>query len=236
MELHEIQLTLIEQQILNSYCSMIPGLAGYLGSGYEIVLHSLENFEHSVICIVNGEHTGRAVGAPITNKALDMLKKFRETGLSSETYFSTNSRGEPLKSTTIAIRGENDRIIGLLCMNYYMNTSFREFINNFIPPDIPNIESTPMTETFAANVDDMISSSLEHAKRQIYNDPTISSSNKNKAIIYLLYDKGIFQIKDSVPKVADLLGISKNTVYLHLRNYSGTLNGNCPATGTANKG
>lgn len=221
MESHEIQLTLIEKQILNSYCSIIHGLADYLGPGYEIVLHSLDSFEHSVISIVNGEHTGRAVGAPITNKALDMLNKFSESGASSETYFSTNSRGEPLKSTIIAIRGENNRIIGLLCMNYYMNTSFSEFINNFIPPNTPNIENAPVTETFASNVDDMISSALEHARRQIYNDPSISSSNKNKAIISLLYDKGIFQIKDSVPKVADLLGISKNTVYLHLRNYTG---------------
>ena len=50
-----------------------------------------------------------------------------------------------------------------------------------------------------------------------YEDSSISYSNKNKAIISQLYDRGIFQIKDSVPKIADELGISKNTVYLHLR-------------------
>lgn len=222
MKSHEIQLTLIEQQILNSYCKILNGLADYLGPGYEIVLHSLDNFEHSVISIVHGEHTGREIGAPITNKALDMLEKFNATGISNETYYSTNAKGEPLKSTTIAIKGENNRIIGLLCMNYYMNTSFCEFINNFIPSQIPKIENIPVTETFATNVDDMILSTLEHVRRQVYNDSSISSSNKNKAIINLLYDKGIFQIKDSVPKVADLLGISKNTVYLHLRNYSNT--------------
>ena len=70
MKVQEIQLTLIEQQILNSYCSILEGLADYLGSGYELVLHSLENFEHSVISIVHGEYTGREIGAPITNKAL----------------------------------------------------------------------------------------------------------------------------------------------------------------------
>lgn len=222
MKANEIQLTIIEKQILSSYCSIINGLAEYLGSGYEIVLHSLDNFEHSVINIVHGEHTGREIGAPITNKALDMLEKFNSTGKSSETYYSTNSKGEPLKSTTIAIKGENDRIIGLLCMNYYMNTSFCEFINNFIPTQIPKIENIPVTETFASNVDDMILSTLEHVRQQVYNDPEISASNKNKVIINLLYDKGIFQIKDSVPKVADLLNISKNTVYLHLRNYANT--------------
>ena len=222
MKVQEIQLTLIEQQILNSYCSILEGLADYLGSGYELVLHSLENFEHSVISIVHGEYTGREIGAPITNKALEMLKKFNENGISSETYFSTNSKGEPLKSTTIAIKGENGRIIGLLCMNYYMNTSFCNFINSFIPPQNSKVVNMPVTETFASNVDDMILSTLEHVRHQVYNDSAISSSNKNKAIINLLYEKGIFQIKDSVPKVADLLGISKNTVYLHLRNYSST--------------
>lgn len=222
MKSNEIQLTLVEQQILNSYCSIINGLAEYLGPGYEIVLHSLDNFEHSVINIVHGEHTGREIGAPITNKALDMLEKFNSTGSSSETYYSTNSKGEPLKSTTIAIKGENNRIIGLLCMNYYMNTSFCDFINNFIPAQVPKVENIPVTETFASNVDDMILSTLEHVRQQVYNDPEISASNKNKAIINLLYDKGIFQIKDSVPKVADLLNISKNTVYLHLRNYANT--------------
>jgi len=222
MKLQEIQLTLIEQQILNSYCSFLDGLADYLGPGYEIVLHSLDNFEHSVINIVHGEYTGRQIGAPITNKALEMLKKFNETGISSETYYSANSKGEPLKSTTIAIKGENGRIIGLLCMNYFMNTSFYEVINNFIPSEIPNIENTSVAETFASNVDDMILSTLEYARNQVYNDTSILSSNKNKAIISLLYDKGIFQIKDAVPKVADLLGISKNTVYMHLRNYANT--------------
>lgn len=222
MKSNEIQLTLVEQQILNSYCSIINGLAEYLGPGYEIVLHSLDNFEHSVINIVHGEHTGREIGAPITNKALDMLEKFNSTGSSSETYYSTNSKGEPLKSTTIAIKGENNRIIGLLCMNYYMNTSFCDFINNFIPAQVPKVENIPVTETFASNVDDMILSTLEHVRQQVYSDPEISASNKNKAIINLLYDKGIFQIKDSVPKVADLLNISKNTVYLHLRNYANT--------------
>ena len=52
---------------------------------------------------------------PITNKALEMLKKFNETGNSSETYYSANTKGEPLKSTTIAIRGDSyDTITGNL--------------------------------------------------------------------------------------------------------------------------
>ena len=49
-------------------------------------------------------------------------------------------------------------------------------------------------------------------------DISITASNKNKMIVYLLDDYGIFNIKDAVIKVASLLNISKNTVYMHLRN------------------
>lgn len=43
MKPQEIQLTLIDKLILQSYRSMVEGLGNYLGSAYEIVLHSLED-------------------------------------------------------------------------------------------------------------------------------------------------------------------------------------------------
>ena len=72
-------------------------------------------------------------------------------------------------------------------------------------------------ETYAATSDELIDSVLESAKTQVMNDATITASNRNKAIITLLYQKDIFNLKDAVVKVANRLGISKNTVYLHLR-------------------
>ena len=68
-----VTLTLVDREILNSYSRFIDGLGRYLGDAYEIVLHSLETYEHSVINILHGEHTERKVGAPITDLALNML-------------------------------------------------------------------------------------------------------------------------------------------------------------------
>ena len=39
-----------------------------------------------------------------------------------------------------------------------------------------------------------------------------------KEIISILHQKGIFNLKDAVVKVAHCMGISKNTVYMHVRN------------------
>jgi len=46
---------------------------------------------------------------------------------------------------------------------------------------------------------------------------------RNKAIVHRLYDMGIFEIKDAAQLVAELLGISRHTVYLHIRNHKAEL-------------
>ncbi len=217
MAYQSVDLTLVDQEILNSYSNMIEGLACYLGEGYEIVLHSLENYEHSVINIINGSHTGRKIGAPITDLALNMLEKIENTDKDYITYFSTNKKGEPLKSTTIAIRGEKRRIIGLLCMNLYMNTSLNDFVKTLVP-QTPGLLGQPAMENFADNSDELIESTLRSIRERVMNDSSIAPSNKNKMIVMGLDDYGIFNIKDAVIKVANLLDISKNTVYMHLRN------------------
>ena len=60
-----LTLTESDRLILESYKVTMDGLSQYLGEGYELILHSLEDLEHSVIKIINGHYTGRVEGAPI---------------------------------------------------------------------------------------------------------------------------------------------------------------------------
>lgn len=211
-----ITLTETDRQILQSYRNVVAGLENYLGEGYEIVLHSLESMEHSVIAIANGHHTGRQEGSPITDLALHMLHSIEEeeqTGFIS--YFSKNRKGEPLRSSTIVIYGENHRAIGLLCFNFYLNTSVYTVVANLMDES----KSTPpmITETFVDNAEDLLSRVVEQVRQDVNDDGRILSSLKNKEIIRRCHAQGVFQIKNAVSRVAQLLGISKNTVYLHLR-------------------
>ncbi len=211
-----ITLTETDRQILQSYRNVVAGLENYLGEGYEIVLHSLESMEHSVIAIANGHHTGRQEGSPITDLALHMLHSIEEeeqTGFIS--YFSKNRKGEPLRSSTIVIYGENHRAIGLLCFNFYLNTSVYTVVANLMDES----KNTPpmITETFVDNAEDLLSRVVEQVRQDVNNDGRILSSLKNKEIIRRCHAQGVFQIKNAVSRVAQLLGISKNTVYLHLR-------------------
>ena len=71
--MEEIVFTGADRLILQSYASMLDGLAAYLGDEYELVLYSLEDMERSVVKIINGQYTGRDVSAPISGLALSIL-------------------------------------------------------------------------------------------------------------------------------------------------------------------
>lgn len=214
---YNIELTEEDVQILESMKTVIAGLADYLGEGYEFVLHSLEDIEKSVIMIINGHHTGRKVGAPITDKALEMLDEIKAGGNSDYiTYYTHNKNGAPLKSSTIAVRGKDDRIIGLLCINFYLNTPFLDILESFSNENRRKYQQ----ENFLDNSNSIIRDSIETARKSVYSNKEILISQRNKEIISLLDQQGIFKMKDAVSEVAKELRLSKNTVYMHLHRLS----------------
>ena len=181
-----------DRLVLQSYESVLEGLAEFFGSSFEFVLHSLEDLDCAAIKVVNGYHSGRKEGAPITDFALQLLGEMQRSKdhRKGRIYFGRSKSGTPIRSATIPINGENSQIIGLLCINFYQ--------------DVPLYT--------------LIEESISQARIQVEHDGTIPSTNRNKEIIAILYQKDIFNLKNAVPKVAERLGLSKNTVYLHLRN------------------
>ena len=213
----QVALTNADRLVLESYKNLADGLSEYLGEGYEIVLHSLEDLEHSVIYIINGEYTGRKIGYPITNIALSMLKKIMDNADSREfiSYFTKTAAGKPLKSCTIAIKGTGNKIIGLLCINLYLDTPYYNILNTFLKGPV-NVQNE-VEENFSGNTEEMVKKSIDSVRESVIKDGSVASTNRNNKIIQQLYDAGIFNFKDAVEMVADELGICRSTVYMHIR-------------------
>lgn len=218
MDYKPIVLSDTDRAVLDSYGRMMEGLAGYLGSGYELVLHSLDDLDHSAIKVINGYHTGRKEGAPITDLALQMLERISaEDGCKDYIcYQGSNKTGHPLRSTTIAIRSQG-RIIGLLCINFYMDTPLSELLGLFRT----SMESRP--EVYVQNTEEMIHTAVAQAMAEVSQMGLDASPMRNREIVSRLNASGIFRIKEAVNLVAGELGISRNTVYLHLRNLRGEI-------------
>ncbi|WP_037006674.1 helix-turn-helix transcriptional regulator [Pseudomonas asplenii] len=211
-----VKLSPADQAILRSHSTLLDGLAAYLGAGFEFVLHSLDNLDASVIKIINGHLTGRQAGAPITDLALRMLAEINESqGSSGKNYFCKNRNGEPLKSTTLVIRGEQGMPIGLLCINFHLNTPLHELLGSFMQP--PASVTEVLSENFGADVNETVLVALGSARKKVAETLALSANGYNKAVINLLHEQGIFKLKGAVGRVAQDLGVSRNTVYLHLR-------------------
>lgn len=210
-------LTEKDKAILNSYIAVAEGTAEFWGENCEVVIHNLSRLDASVMKIVNGHLSGRQIGSPISEVTLSFVNKMlANPGLRHVTYFAKNKRGDAFKASISAIEGENGNIIGLFCINFYLTASLLSLLQNFTPST--KTENDNISETFVENAEELMLNALEEAKKSVYDNLSISSSNKNKEIVSILYQKGIFNLKDSVITIANHLGISKNTVYMHIRN------------------
>jgi predicted transcriptional regulator YheO len=71
------ELSQTDFEILKAMEIIVDGIAAMYGQHTEVLLHSLDARNPSIIKIANGHITGRSVGAPITNLAMMKLKRGR---------------------------------------------------------------------------------------------------------------------------------------------------------------
>lgn len=202
-----------DRTMLNSYRAVVDGIGALIGEHCEIVLHSLEDIEHSAIYIANGHNTNRQVGSPITDLALCSLRNMQSESV-SKPYFTRAKGNILMKSVTIAIRNKNQRMVGLLCININLDVPVSQFIQSFMPAQDSDETSAV---NFANSVEDLVSQTIEKTIEEISVDRHVANNNKNRQIVVSLYEKGIFDIKDAINLVAERLNISRHTVYLYIR-------------------
>jgi predicted transcriptional regulator YheO len=205
-----------DRQILESIKPVVDGIALFLGKDCEVLLHSFENLEHSVIHIANGHITGRSLGSPITDLGMKLLS---EAGIPTpnvpECYFSKTADGKTLRSASIMIRNGSNKPIGMLCINFNMSAPLEHIINTFCCPERQGAEESP--ENFVTNVEDLVKATLRETIRNINNHNDIPNNVKNKAIVQELMGKGVFNIRGAIDIVAREFSVSRYTIYNYIR-------------------
>ncbi|WP_426608258.1 helix-turn-helix transcriptional regulator [Pantoea anthophila] len=216
-----VELSDKDREFLGSYARLAEMVADLVGPHCEVVIHSFESLEQSVVKIVNGHHTGRKIGSPITDMGLRMLRQFIQTGeVNSKSYFTRNRDGEILKSTTCVVAGEFNKPVGLFCVNINLSVPFPEIIKTLMP----EFSATPaLKENFGTDVHEVVGSATDAAIRQVYDDPAVNMKARNKAIVYQLFENGIFEFKEATSIVAGKLNISKHAIYKYLREFKASI-------------
>lgn len=190
------------------------GLRELFGPMCEVVVHDFHDLEHSIVHI-EGNVTNRAIGGAATDL---LLEKVRQGDTLHDLYAYTTSLpgGRVMKSSTIFLRDGEGCAAGALCINLDV-TDFiasRNALNAFVSTDA-NTERA--TETLSDNIFETVQSAvaetLYDAGRSLH---TLTREEKID-LMNRLEGKGLFQVKKAVPIVADMLGLSRATVYNYLR-------------------
>lgn len=156
------------------------------------------------------------MGSPITDMALKMLRDIEGSERNfSRSYFTRAKGGVLMKSITVAIRNGDNRVIGLLCINVNLDAPFSQVLKSFMPTQ--EAQEAASSVNFASDVEELVDQTVERTIEEINGDKSVSNNTKNRQIVMALFDKGIFDIKDAINRVADRLNISKHTVYLYIR-------------------
>ncbi|TOA92989.1 hypothetical protein CGK17_11970 [Vibrio parahaemolyticus] len=210
------KLTKSDLDILNSMKNVVDGIARMYGEHTEVVLHSLDAEAPEIIKIANGHVTERSEGAPITNLARMKLREGKDV---SDSYLTKTSNGKTLHSITTIVRNPKNKPIGLLCINVDMDAPMQAFLKAMLPQQHTEccVGGARSPETFARNIDETIISTIETAQTEVWENEAIAPSKRNRELVTRLHGLGIFKYKDAVLMVANHLGISRDTIYLYLR-------------------
>lgn len=212
------KLSIKDKNILKSYEAIVNSISTFLGNNCEVVLQSLEDPKHAVIKIVNGHHTKRSIGSPLSEHAIQIIQDFRKTGKQDlSCYTTSDASGSPMRSIFTVITNEN-KAVGLLGINFNMSISLLEFTSTFNLFNIqPEVKTSPEKEEIADSVENLIHKAVTDMVMDISTNIDIPNHEKNKYIVYGLSKKGIFDIKGSVVMVAKELMLSKYTIYSYIR-------------------
>lgn len=230
----------MKTEILQQCINIVEFLGNALGQDYEIVLHDLTLDPPAIAAITNGHISGRTIGCPVPDTALQMLStRAYEANNFVCNYKGSTEDGHLLRSSTMFIKDSSGEPLGLLCINFddsrfqelqgsLLSTihpgNFLESETNPAPPsvlkDSSGASSAPAAEKENAPADINISSLMQ----KIFDDATVSlptsidrlNQYERKEIIEKLHEHGLFQLKGAISFVAKKFSCSTATIYRYL--------------------
>ena len=187
------------------------------GDTCEVIIHDLTEPESSVVHVANGVVTGRKVGQSFDHLVKQVLlnKDFKNDHLSN--YFFKTTDEKAIKSSSVLIRNQAGEVIGMICINIdiTMLQSVNTMLMNYLKVDLETGKNTGIGEQdvpqdVMAIIDKLILSVIGTT------DPRGLSRAKCVELIRFMDEKGIFLVKGAMDKVAELMGVSRVTIYSYL--------------------
>ncbi len=187
------------------------GVCATLGDWCEVVVHDLEDLEHSIV-FISGDVTGREVGGHMTDLGLAQIRSGQTEPAIN--YTSYTSDGKTLKCSSILIHNEQERPVAAFCLNLNVTPLllFSRFLRNLpTGDDLPEVR-----ETFVEDVPQMVETMVAECAYEVGKPISLMTKHDRVQVVKWLDERGVFQLRKSVPLVAERLGVTQKTVYSYL--------------------
>lgn len=204
------------EHTFNNLQRMADAVVALLGKNSEACVHDLTCLQNSLVYI-QGNVTHRKLGAPATDLLIKMLRNNPGVPEDMHNYKTTTADGRSLKSTTTFVLDSQGKPLAAFCINldttdfYNASQALMPFIN------IQGNDHQPTSETFAHSPEETIEALFFHAVEEIGKHPSTMNIDEKTQLTRQLEENGTFLLKGAVEQVAQLMGVTKFTVYNYLK-------------------
>jgi predicted transcriptional regulator YheO len=196
--------------ILREARKIVVALGRMFAPCCEVVLHDLTRPEHSVIAI-ECPLSGRKVGDSATEMLFARIKDLNFPDV-VQNYPNSFPDGRPAKSTSIGIRNSNGRCIAAICLN--MDVSLFSAFNRVLGQlTLTGVEGAPVSETLRARTVDDVRQAIERFAAQHNSQPRALAPKLRRELINALAELGLLRLRGAVPIAAEILGLSRASIY-----------------------
>jgi predicted transcriptional regulator YheO len=211
---------------LQSYIQFVNFLGQAMGPNCEVVLHDLTNPDNAIIAIANGHISGRTIGGPTTDLVLKIMKEGLEEGKAFVANYNARIKGNNIcRSSSFFIRDENDKIIGVLCVNVDISSfvETKKLLDGLISCEVQTHASekaidsaVDVFEHLHSSVDDVLTAIIDTVLNKCEVTPDRMSLDEKVDAVKKLNEKGLFLLKGGLSELARRMQISEPTIYRYL--------------------
>lgn len=201
---------------LETFKQLAHGIAIHFGDNCEIVLHDLttSNIESSIIVIENGHVTNRKIGDGPSHVVLEALRNDHSKLEDHFGYLTKTADGRILKSSTMYIRNEANKVTHIFSINYDITSLL--LIDNSLSSLIGMKDISKEPEKITRNVNDLLEDLIEQSVQLVGKPVALMNKDDKITAIRFLNDSGAFLITKSGDKISRYFGISKYSLYSYI--------------------
>ena len=207
---------MLDASTLQFLFQLAKGVARQFGPNCEVVVHDLASNDpdSSIVAIENGQISGRKVGDGPSHAVLEALRGGKGTVEDHLCYLTRTRDGKILKSTTIYIRDDDGRPIGMFGINYDITLmlAMEDALKQFTATERDEQEPEHISRNVSDLLDELIAQSVKIVGKPV---ALMTKEDKVKALQFL-NETGAFLITKSGDKVCKFFGISKYTLYSYI--------------------